>query len=660
MSKLHVIFDTEIIGNEKPVFLICTKIVETGETQSFWHHKRGHTARLEKMLSRDDLTWVGFNSENFDRPMLAAAVMGYDEVSLKTIAENIIADELRSWQTYRQFRLDFIEYDHIDLMEVAPGVMISLKTYAGRMNYPSMIDLPFAHDQDLSPAQQKVLERYCLNDLGVTEALFNKLRERIGLREQLGATYDVDLRSKSDAQCAEAIFKKVCGIGSGDKSVPSYVTYSTPPFIKTQNATINAVIEQMETHHFLINRGNGSPIFPSFLEEEIVIGQGSYQMGLGGLHSTHDKRFYARSSEDRLISDFDVASYYPNIMMKAGLGPRLPGAKRQLFMDTYEAIYHQRIHAKREGRKIEDKSLKILLNGTFGKLGSIYCPFYSPDLMLAITLTGQLNLLCLIAELVKSRGVEIISANTDGITISYPTAQREAVLKKIATNSRRTGFDYEEMPYRAIAMKDVNNYIALPSTCQAVIIEQGKVGDIHHKLDAKRKGLYARSGLEEMKNPTMEVCAQLAEDYLDEGVLPEDAIGRYKDVAMYMAVRNVKGGGVQHRKYEEVDRWEEVERGLWRHPPTGKTARRVSRPAPLKVGVGGVPFGRVARWYMTTEVLLPITYVESGNMVPKTTGAKLCLQLPDALPPDLDRAWYVRETYAMLADMGVPEFAQNV
>ena len=655
MSQQHVIFDTEIIGKEKPVFLVCTKIVETGETQSFWHHKRGHTARLEKLLAREDLTWVGFNSENFDRPLITAAVMGYDEVSLKTIAENIIADELRSWQTYRQFNLDFIEYDHIDLMEVAPGVMISLKTYAGRMHLPSMIDLPFAHDQDLTPRQQKVLEHYCLNDLAVTEALWKRLEERLALRVQLGASYDIDLRSKSDAQCAEAIFKKVCGIASGDKSVPGSVRYKVPTFIKTASPQIQEIIETLEDHAFAINRGNGSPIFPAFLEEEIIIGQGRYQMGLGGLHSTHDKRFHAKASEHWFISDFDVASYYPNIMMKAGLGPRLPGGKRQLFMDTYEAIYHQRIEAKREGRKTEDKSLKILLNGTFGQLGSIYCPFYSPDLMLAITLTGQLNLLCLIDELEKIRGVKVLSANTDGIMVGYAAEKRAAVLKRIGVNSRRTGFDYEETPYRVVAMKDVNNYIALASPRQAVIIEQGKIIDHRHKLDAKRKGLYARAGLEEMKNPTMEICAQLAEDYLDEGVLPEDAIGRYDDPRLFVAVRNVKGGGVQHTAYERVDDWENVERGLWRSAFLGKTAKRISRPGPLRKGVGGTPFGRVARWYMTTDALLPITYLESGNMVPKTAGARLCLTLPDKLPDDLDRAWYISEARNMLADMGVPE-----
>ena len=56
---------------------------------------------------------------------------------------------------------------------------------------------------------------------------------------------------------------------------------------------------------------------------------------------------------------------------------------------------------------------------------------------------------------------------------------------------------------------------------------------------------------------------------------------------------------------------------------------------------------------MTLDKLPPITYVGSGNMVPKTEGARICMTLPDELPPDLDKNWYVQEAYNMLNDMGV-------
>ncbi len=34
----HVVFDCELIGSTKPVFLVCTKELETGTTNAFWFH----------------------------------------------------------------------------------------------------------------------------------------------------------------------------------------------------------------------------------------------------------------------------------------------------------------------------------------------------------------------------------------------------------------------------------------------------------------------------------------------------------------------------------------------------------------------------------------------------------------------------------------------
>jgi len=633
--KQHIIFDCELIGRLKPVFLTCCKIKETGETFSFWHDKRGHTAKLEKLLLNTNYTWVGFNSVNFDAPLIAAAIMGHDELDLKHIAQRMIDERMRSWQTYREFNIDFIDYDHIDLIETAPGVMISLKTYAGRMAYPSMVDMPFHHDDEINtPAKRKIVENYCLNDLGVTEALFDKLSTELALRVELGAEYGIDLRSKSDAQCAEAILKKQVGIGNGDKFVPRYVEYTAPKFIKPKSKALKGLVERFENEKFTINRGNGSPEEAKWMTKPVTIGEGIYKVGLGGLHSQHDKNFHLEATDDMLISDFDVASYYPNIMMVAGLIPKLGGNKGQLFLDEYRHIYEQRMKAKRAGNKVVANTLKILLNGTFGKLGSIYCSFYSPDLLIAVTITGQLNLLCLIEDLEKLKGVSVKSANTDGVTVVYPPAMRDAVLKVFATNAKRTGFEYEETPYRTVAMKDVNNYIA--------ICVDGKV---------KTKGLYAEAGL--MKNPTMQVCSDAAVAWLKEGVSPDLFIRDAKSPQDFVAIRNVKGGGVQHKKLVLVDDWVGGE-GNWSYPgQTTKPLSRKSRPPPREVGQGGTPFGRVARWYMTTDALPPLSYVESGNKVPSTDGAKLCMTLPAVLPADLNRNWYIQNTYDILKDLGV-------
>lgn len=637
----HIVFDCELIGKEKPVFLVCAKEIETGERRAFWFHKRGHMKQLTKMLLTPGYTWVGFNSYKFDVPLIAAATCGIEPTVLKEMARVSIEEKVQPWRLVQMFGYEELELDHIDLFETAPGVMISLKTYAGRMGVETMIDMPFHHDEDITPKQHKIVENYCYNDIAVTEELFNRLKTELALRVDLGARYGLDLRSKSDAQVAEAILKSQCNLGRSDKFVPTSVEYSCPDFIETEDPQLCDIIDELESTRFKINRANGSPEVPEFLDEPIQVGYGTYQMGIGGLHSTHDLKVYSRAEGTKRISDFDVASYYPNILMNAGYVPRFSGNKGELFLAVYKTIYEERMAAKHASNKKVANSLKILLNGTYGKLGNIFSAFYSPDLMLAVTLTGQINLLALIVELEQINDVRVISANTDGIMVEYDDRYYKRILKVFEKNSKRTNFEYEETPYRCVAIKDVNNYIAVTT--------DGKV---------KAKGLYASVNPDEnplylMKNPTMEICGKACREYLLNGTLPEVTINASSDIKEFVAIRNVKGGGVQHLRYETVDDWVEVEDRVWWSERAGKKERRKSRPNPVEVGVGGTPFGRVARWYMTTQDLPPLTYVGSGNKVAKTEGGKLCLTLPPALPADLDRAWYVREAYSWLEDMGV-------
>lgn len=660
----HLIFDTEIIGKENPRFLTCVINAETKERHAFWLHRRGHMKKLEKLLLDPDNIWVGFNSQQFDLSLVSAATDGVDEFDLKQMATEIIEQDLMWWDTSRAYDFDLIDLDHIDIFNVAPGVKISLKTYQGRMGMKNIVDMPFHHDEDITPRQLKVVEKYCFNDCDATLELFQRLETELSLRDDLTKEFGIDLRSKSDAQVAEAVLKHVVGIRNSDKIVPSSVSYTAPDFIQTKSDVLNDLIDELETTRFKINRANGNLIAPDFLDTPLQLGSGSYQCGVGGLHSTHDKSLHRVAGDGVLISDFDVASYYPNIMINAGIIPILQGNKGEMFLDTYRGFYERRIEAKRTGDKRVSNSLKIFLNGTFGKLGSIFCAFYSPDLLLAVTLTGQLNLLCLIYELEKIRGVKVLSANTDGIMVEFSEKTRERVLKVFQRNAKRTGFEYEETPYRTIAMKDVNNYLAITTDAEASVINSKAIKRFPGSKDeVKSKGEYASNRPEEnplylMKNPTMEVCSRMASDYLRYGWLPEDAIHEYRDMSDFVAIRAVKGGGVQHLKTKIVDDWELIEdhdsaKNVWYSKTSGKSVKRKSRPKPFEMGIGGTPFGRVARWYMTTKNLPPISYVGSGNKVPRTDGAMLCMTLPDELPSDLDFDWYIQETRAMLKDMGV-------
>ena len=96
--------------------------------------------------------------------------------------------------------------DHIDIQEVAPGFG-SLKQYGGRMHMRKLQDLPFPPHWALSQEQAAIVRFYCINDLDTTLQLFLSLDEQIALREQMSLEYNIDLRSRSDAQIAEDVIK---------------------------------------------------------------------------------------------------------------------------------------------------------------------------------------------------------------------------------------------------------------------------------------------------------------------------------------------------------------------------------------------------------------------------------------------------------------------
>lgn len=345
--KNHAIFDCELIGLEKPVFLVCFKVIETGERQSFWHHVDGDMGRLRTVLERKDLTWVSFNGIHFDAPLIWAALSGLNAVRLKQLCNRIITED-KSFGMAEEFGYaKEPEFDHIDLFSVAPGVKISLKAFAARMHFPTMVDLPFEHDEDLTPEQLPILESYCQNDLLVTEALFQKLRTEINLRVEMSKEYGIDLRSKSDPQISEAILKKTCNIRAKPDH-PLVVRYKAPSFIETDSDVVNELIRKLEAHVFKINPMNGQVEAPEFLAEPIEFCSGEYQLGVGGLHSKHDDGLHIEADGGEVcLLDADVTGFYPNLMLLGGLTPRLSGGSGEKFISEYRKTVDGRSRGKK-------------------------------------------------------------------------------------------------------------------------------------------------------------------------------------------------------------------------------------------------------------------------------------------------------------------------
>lgn len=589
-------------------FLTKFKNAATGNTRDFAIYP-GSTpldaATLRKILA--SMRIVTFNGNNYDVPMVSYALHLTKEgmapgaicERLKKLSDGIIVRGFKPWVLAEQLGFTIVEPDHIDLIEVAPGVA-SLKVYGGRLHSRRLQDLPIEPDAEITPAQRQQLSAYCGNDLQTTLDLLTKLTPQITLREQMSAEYGIDLRSKSDAQIAEAVIKAGVSKALGRRvyrpevEAGTQFNYKAPAFISFASEQLRQVLHIVTTEPFTVT-DTGKVNMPGALHGlKITIGTSTYQMGIGGLHSTESCVAHIADDEWTLV-DRDVTSYYPAIIINNRLYPKHLGPE---FLRVYKGIVDRRVKAKREGDKVTDASLKITINGSFGKFGSKWSALYSPDLLIQTTITGQLSLLMLI-EMLERQGVQVVSANTDGLVMRYPRAATSDVEFVVGLWEDATGFATEATEYRALYSKDVNNYIAIKP-------------DGEYKL----KGLYTPAGLQ--KNPTAEIATLAVVEYLRKGTSIEQTITGCQDVRKFVTIRAVKGGALT-----EIDL------------------------------IGEEYLGRAVRWYYSTlrrgEV---IRYKINGNTVARSEGAMPLMELPDELPADIDFDWYIAEANNILQNIG--------
>lgn len=568
-------------------------------------------------LNCEKLAWVlykfclvGFNSRSYDILIITLALKGASCELLKEATNFIIQNQATVFNFEKRFKVKIsTAYNHIDLIELAP-LKGSLKLYGGRLHFPTIQDLPIPEDSELTLEEAEIVRVYCGNDLDATEALCIKLAPEIQLRVDMSQKYSVDLRSKSDAQIAETVLKSELEKITGQPvRRPIFqkgctITYNAPDFIKFKSSKLQSVFEIVKNLEFSINE-NGYPVEPAewwqsgkLKKLTVTIGNSTYNLGMGGLHSMEKECSY-RADENTIIADNDVASYYPNIILNQNLYPEHLGDS---FLDVYRTIVETRIDAKSKAKtsdteeerakyKVIADSLKITINGSFGKFGSKYSVLYSPQLLLQVTITGQLCLLMLI-EMLEHEGITVVSGNTDGIVSVYPKERHGDVRGIIKLWEQKTNFTTEETRYTGLFSRDVNSYIAL-------------------KDDGfKTKGGFSGIKSSLSKNPTNSICLEAVVEYLKNKTPIEQTIKQCEDIRKFVTVRNVKGGAHKNNVF----------------------------------------LGKVVRWYYAKGESGTIDYIISGNKVPKSDGARPLMDLPNSIPRYIDYDWYINEAISLLYD----------
>ncbi|ABP63597.1 DNA polymerase [Burkholderia phage BcepGomr] len=568
----------------------------------------------------ENFTVVSFNGIGYDQWIAAIACMQYRSPAMYGATVKIIEQKARGYDVIKEYRSPRLEMDHIDLIELTP-LHPSLKKLAARFGSPMMMDLPVPPGTICTPEQKAIIRWYMFNDLRNTQLVYEKHFENIKLRERFGAQYGIDLRSKSDAQMAEAIFRAKVQEFTGrypqkQKVRPGHrFKFRMPKWVQFKTETLQWVKRQVENAEFEIDENGYVKMPPELAEMVIDIRGKKYKMGIGGLHSQEVSTYHV-AMDGWKLRDHDVASYYPKLILMTGMVP--PGIG-EVFTPIYIGIVDERIEAKGNASKekkangesplyiefqVTADGLKIVVNGSFGKTMDKHSVLYFPELGIQTTVSGQLALLMAI-EAVELANMSVVNANTDGIVIKFHESQEDHLKAVMKEWENATTLEMETTDYIGLFSRDVNSYIAVKQDADT------------GKISAKRKGAFGESSIK--TDPSNEICSDAVSDFLCKGTPLEQTIRACTDIKKFVDVKNATGGCC---KVWDESRTEYI--------------------------------GRVARWYRSTTVEGIIVKNKNGHAVPGTENGRPVMRLPETFPEDIDYEYYISTATEMLAGTGYP------
>ena len=532
---------------------------------------------------------IGFNSKEYDVPLLRVALTGVNTAMLKKASDKLINKPkgVFAWQLLAEAKIPQIPImHHVDIFNVAPSINTSLKTYAARMGFKKLQDLPYEPDMILTDGQMDGIKEYCFNDIEVTKSLAYRLEKELELRYFFSKEYQVDLMSKSDASIAETVFNVKYNISYTDMAYSynkPYIQYEPPEYIKFTTPELVSLFEKIKTNQYKLN-GEGKLINIPYT---IKIGDTSYTIGVGGMHSKEKNIHF--SGSNKILADIDVVSYYPNIVIN---NQYIPENYPRRFIDDYKKFYDERLSAKASGDNIKSNTCKIILNGTFGKLGNMHSSLYAPNLLLNVTLTGQLSLLMLIEELERNN-IAVLSANTDGIVVSAEPAD-EFVLRTIISKwEKRCNFKTTFTSFKEIYKRSVNDYLA--------ITDDGSV---------KTKGFLQNSSL---RNNSIDIaCRSAVINYLKSNIPVEETIESMSSDIRNFLIFKKSADGAYYK---------------------------------------GMALGKTVRWYYGKDG--QAIKKGNGNKIQESDGAVPLMEIPEDLRIDsLDLSRYIKRCNNVLKSIG--------
>lgn len=437
-------------------------------------HRRNDLSQLSQFVTQlqaCDARGVGYNNVGFDYPVLHRIILQQldDPRVIYDLAMKLIKgskDEkfaLQVWDRDRLFeQLDLIMVWHYNKENPVTGTEpTSLKALEIAMRMDDVEDLPFPVGTVLNDEQIDELHRYNEHDVIATIWFYVRSLTQIKLREELSATFGKNFLNHSNTkmggdilihECEKAgieFFDRVGGkrvkrqtirpsINLGECIFP-YVRFERPEFEDVRALLASKTITETKGVFKGLNADvNGL----------------KYYFGTGGIHASVESRIF-ESNETHQIIDVDVESFYPKLTIENKIYAEHLGVE---FCPAYDGLFNMR-KGYPKGTAL-NAAIKEALNAAYGNSNNAYSVFLDPKVTMTITLNGQLLLCMLVEQMIKIPGLEMIQANTDGITYYCPREYIEHTRTLCKWWEQLTCLKLEEAQYSRMFIRDVNSYIA--------------------------------------------------------------------------------------------------------------------------------------------------------------------------------------------------------
>jgi phage/plasmid-associated DNA primase len=400
----------------------------------------------------------------------------------------------------------------------------TLETTAAKLLVPVPIPLSQVDLRAPNPDHNNldVLQTYCNLKLNTIEAILAHCTPELTTLASLSALGHVNLLNTRNSGLAERILRRRHMAKYGHHPIrvkpPDYVRYTPPAYIRRpRHPELTTWYDTIISTPIPVADGKAQPPVPT----NAIIGglELTFGSARGGLHSVNQPAIY-RADDTHTISNLDIASFYPSIVLNAGVVPA--AFKPDDFLPVVTDLLQRRLDYKANRSSGQYTDTKIALNSIYGKYGSPHSGLYDPAAALFITVTGVLALLNLLEDLVDC-GVVPLLVNTDGIYIQAPVICNWH--KALGAWSETTGFEVTAEPVEQLLVGSVNDV--------ATLSPDGTI---------KRAGRF-RVGTPNLRHkPAAPIVADAVISAVFHNTPPEDTVVGCTDTTRFLFTSTISGG----------------------------------------------------------------------------------------------------------------------